>query len=76
MVYETALANKKAADAAFEAADKALADWKTNDMDPVEPGIQTGYHIAWNAANDARGDAEEALWLAQIGCAAAGAECK
>ena len=74
--YETALANKKAADAAFEAADKALDDWKTNDMDPVEPGIQTGYDIAWNAANDARGDAEEALWLAQIGCAAAGAECK
>ncbi|MGN0854723.1 MAG: hypothetical protein ACI4R9_04300 [Kiritimatiellia bacterium] len=74
--YETALAKSQAADAAKDAADKALADWTTNDMDPDQAGIQTGYDIAYDAAWDAWDAADDALFLAKVQCAAAGAECK
>ena len=74
--YEKALAELKAADKALADAITAKADWDTNDMDPVEPGVQTGWKLAKDAALDAQNEAETELIMATIGCAAAGADCK
>ena len=74
--YEKALAELKAADKALADAITAKADWDTNDMDPVEPGVQTGWELAMDAAWDAQDEAETELIMAKIGCAAVGAECK
>lgn len=74
--YDKALAEKEIADKAKDAADKAKADWDTNDMDPDTAGVQTGYDLAWDAADKAADEAYMNLTMAKIQCAAAGAECK
>ena len=74
--YEKALAELKAADKALADAITAKDDWDTNDMDPVEPGVQTGYDLADEAAQEANQKAQQDLFMAVIACGAAGAECK